>query len=223
MLDSQPLTCVFVSGHSSNERRSSNHSLQISSLNGLDCTSGVATPSSSVSDYKHHMLRSSTSGNTPLYDKLSNYQKGSISSDEKRPESRPESVFSDGPPNRITLDMFASDGRIDSVIVSDDNGASAQEKKLFSSAEKVHSANCLHQMLVLDRQHLPSSLHQLPRMTQQQHLLCPPRSFAMAGSSPTVSSNMSNTISSLFSVVQINYRRSCESILDKPTNYMTDV
>ena len=175
--------CLF-SGHSSNERRSSSHSLQISSLNGLDCTSGVATPSSSFSDYKHHMLRSSTSGNTPLYDKLSNYQKGSISSDEKRPES----VFSDGPASRITVDMFASDGRIDSVMVNNmrDNGASAQERKLFSNAEKVHSANCLHQMLVLDRQHLPSSL---PKMTQQQHLLCPPRSFAMAGSSPAVSCN----------------------------------
>lgn len=218
-------TCNFaqtvsacISLHCSNqhsERRSSNHSLQMSSLNGLqDCTFAL----SSVSDYKHHMLSSSTNGVPPLYDTLCDYRKESVCSNY---DKRTGSVSSDGvvehtdgvnrsnnPPVQkvsrtepafqgVTVDMYASDGRIlDSVLVRSpvgDNGASARDttsgRQLFSSTGKIQSAHSLlpppHQRLV---QH-HHSLRQLPTIQQHgsQHMLCPPTMRSMTGSSPAVS------------------------------------
>lgn len=203
--------CTHCSNQHS-ERRSSNHSLQMSSLNGLqDCISPVGTPLSSVSDYKHHMLSSSTNG--ALYDRLSEYRKESVSSNY---DKRTGSVSSDGhvdmvdhtdqgiPVQKVnqrgvTVAMYASDGRIqDSVLIHNstaDNGASARDtrRQIFSSTGKLASAHSLsptaHQPRIVP--HLPSSsLRQLPTIQQygnQQHLLCPPTIRSMTGSTPAVS------------------------------------
>ncbi len=178
------------------ERRSSNHSLQISVLSGPHgYTSPVPdTPMSSGSsaDCKHHMLSSSSNGHPPLYDRLSDYHKGSVPRDY---EKRTGSISSDGRPGALSADMYASDGRIDSVVVvrnfTHNYGASAQDKLMFSSAGKMPSAHSLlpqHQLSVLDPQHLPTSLRQLPTTQKKsdQHLLCLPNAM-MTGSSPAVS------------------------------------
>lgn len=208
---------LHYSNHHS-ERRSSNHSLQMSSLNGLqDCTTPVGTPLSSVSDYKHHMLSSSTNGVHPLYDRLSEYRKESMSSDY---DKRTGSVSSDGHAdsadhtdqgvshtnlpiqkgNRsdstfqgVTVDMYDSKGRIldSGLIHMPDNGASATGRQVFSSTGKITSAHSLspaaHQRIA---PHLPSSsLHQLTiQQYGSQHLLSPPTMrMSMTGSSPAVS------------------------------------
>lgn len=204
--------CISTCSNHNAERRSS---LQISSLNGPhDCTSALSTPLSSVSDYKHHMLSSSPNGIPPLYDKLSEYRKESVASDY---DKRTGSVSSDGhaeqvhqvhqakgvPMHQVPLgvtvhkvhgiprsaDMYASDGRIDSVVghdLVDNNGASAQNTTgALSNAGKVQSTHSLFQQSAV--QHLPSCLHQLPAV-QRQHLLCPPGLRSMTGSSPAVSS-----------------------------------
>lgn len=208
--------CTCICSNHSAERRSSNHSLQISSLNGLhDCTSPLGTPLSSDSDYKHHMISSSPNGIAPLYDRLSEYRKESVAGEY---DKHAESVSSDGHadqvhqvhkvqgvpmyqvplgvmvhhgiPQSVTVEMYASDGRIDSVVghdlVDNNNGASAQNTTtgMLSSAGKVQSTHSLFQQSAV--QHLPSSLHHLPTI-QQRHLLCPPRLSSMTGSSPAVS------------------------------------
>lgn len=136
------------------------------------------------------MLSSSTNGVGPLYDKLSEYRKEGVSSDY---DKRTGSVSSDGHTDQlqsVTVDMYASDGRIDTVMAPNlgyNNGASAQDttaKQMFSSTGKIQAAHSLspppHQS-ALSHQHLPSSLR------SDQRLLCPPRLTSMTGSSPAVS------------------------------------
>jgi hypothetical protein len=98
-------------------------------------------------------------------------------------------------PRGITVDMYASDGRIDSVVqhnMADNNGASAHgatDTKVLSNMGKVQSTHSLFQQsAVVDRQvNLPSSMRQLST-TPQQHLLYPGTQLtSMTGSSPTVS------------------------------------
>lgn len=159
------------------------------------------------------MLSSTTGEAPPIYDKLSDYQKGSTSSeDEKRAGSfssdiqsedniRKDSVFSHGQPEvgRVVVDMYSSEGRIDSVVheLSGNHGASIQTDHLHSSVGKIQAKSAYslfpqqqQQCSPLGRQLLPTSLHQLPMFSQnsaKQYLLCPPKN--MAGSSPAVSVN----------------------------------
>ena len=182
-----------------------------------DYGSQCDTPLSSVSNYKHHMLSSSTGETgTPIYDRLCDLQKDGDSES----EGRNGSVSSDGADGqdscsngqvqavqRVVVDMYSSEGKIDSVVhnFAAGNGASAQPSPpppsrpsqlypphLHSSAGQlqVKSTHSLYQPIQLQvtRQKLPSSLHQLPlvqRGISPQHLL-PPPTFSV-GSSPAVS------------------------------------
>ena len=165
--------------------------------------SHCTTPVSSVFDYKHHTLSSSTGESGALYDRLTDFQKASVSSNES--DKRNGSISSDGqeaitqtkqiqPVERVIVDMYSSEGRINSAVHNTGNGASAQPY-LHSSVgqlqvKSTHSLCQLTQQQV-SRQKLPNSLHQLPMFTQktemQQHFLCPPKNLMMAGSSPAVS------------------------------------
>lgn len=168
-------------------------------------------------------MLSSTTGETPIYDRLSDVQ-NLCDSVSNQGDKRNGSVSSDGtdgqaqinsstakqvqPVERVVVDMYSSEGRIDSVVHDfvGGNGASAQPSPphlrppllcpphLHSSAGQlqVKSTHSLYQpaQQQISRQKLPSSLHHLPVISHQkvatpQHLLCPPK--LMAGSSPAVS------------------------------------
>lgn len=185
-----------------------------------DCNSSHCdTPLSSVSNYKHHMLSSTTGETAPLYDRLCDFQKvgdnvsnesdkrnGSVSSDGQTPDN--SSARQIQPVERVIVDMYSSEGRIDTVThnLVGGNGASAQPSPphlrpphlyLHSSAGQLQlkSTHSLYQPAQQQTsrqqgQQLPMSLHQLPvlshqKVTTPQHLLCPPK--LIAGSSPTVS------------------------------------
>ena len=123
------------------------------------------------------MLSSSVNGVPLLYDRLSNYRKGSECSNY---DKRMGSVSSDEAMKAVTESYVDSE----IGIPIDNNGA---------SAIKVLSSHSLflqpRQLSVPYKEHLPTSLHQLPLTNQgfspEQHLLCPP--VTMTGSSPAVS------------------------------------
>lgn len=119
------------------------------------------------------MLSSSVNGVPLLYDRLSNYRKGSECSNY---DKRTGSVSSDEAMKAVT-ESCDVDSEI--VIPIDNNGVSAipSTGKLLSS----------HSLFLQPRQlSVPTSLHQLPLTNQgfspEQHLLCPP-----GASSPAVS------------------------------------
>ena len=237
-----------LSPTSTEHRLSSRPSMQLTNLN--DCCSSYRgdTPLSSASDYKHHMLSSSVNeATTPIYDRLSDYnRKESVSGEEEKVCGSDGAQQIPMEKERVTINLYASEGRIDSVA----NDSMAAGNNLLSSRARANSAmasvsvgkiqskssNSLfmqqqqQQLLSVSQcrqQQLPTSLNQLHVVSASgynQHWLCPPKN--MAGSTPVVSNCiiMNSLIINLF-LVQINCRSSCDSMLEnyRPTNYMTDV
>lgn len=130
------------------------------------------------------MLSSSVNGVPLLYDRLSNYRKGSECSNY---DKRTGSVSSDEAMKAVTesCDVDSEIG-----IPINNNGTSAIN---IPSTVMVLSSHSLflqpRQLSVPHKQNLPTSLHQLPLTNQgfssEQHPLGPP--VTMTGSSPAVS------------------------------------
>ena len=212
-------------------------SLLITNL--TDCSSSHCdTPLSSVSNYKHHMLSSSTGEAAPIYDRLSDVQivVDSVSSEG---DKRNGSISSDGadgevqdnitnnsttrqiqPVEKAIVNMYSSEGRIDSVShnFASGNGASAHPSPphlrppylhpphlrppylhppyLHSSAgqlqvKSTHSLSQPARQQVL-RQNLPNSFHQLPLFNN--HKVTPPQHLLQP---PTFATGSSPAVSSL--------------------------